>query len=314
MKMRMIQWGAALMLSAFVHMALAGIFAPGPDEVLIAGSSDEGVTVLGDAFADAQMAGEASDESDTVEPTELSEADMQELDPTAEPAEPAEVDPVETVSPETSEVEPADTATDDVPLEATEAPTATQAEVEPTETAETDSVAEVAAVQAEPQEIEAIEPVPEVVPLPRPKPPVAAKPDRPRKQEKARARPSRQAKGSGGYADADSRQSREAQSQGRKASVAGNAAVSNYPGKVARKLRRAVRFPSGAGSQGEARVSFVVDRNGNVGSVRVARSSGSAELDRAAAEAVRRAAPFPPIPDGAGRSSWQFVVPIRFDR
>ena len=32
------------------------------------------------------------------------------------------------------------------------------------------------------------------------------------------------------------------------------------------------------------------------------------------AEAVRRAAPFPEIPDGAGRASWPFSVPISFKR
>jgi protein TonB len=43
-------------------------------------------------------------------------------------------------------------------------------------------------------------------------------------------------------------------------------------------------------------------------------SSGSPVLDKAAVETVRRAAPFPVIPEGAGRSSWPFTVPLAFTR
>lgn len=98
---------------------------------------------------------------------------------------------------------------------------------------------------------------------------------------------------------------------------AGNAAVSNYPGKVASKLRRALRYPSEARRQrlrGEVHVAFTVSGNGNVGSVRVVRSSGAQALDQAAMEAVRRAAPFPPIPAEAGRANWPFTVPLAFTR
>jgi protein TonB len=102
-----------------------------------------------------------------------------------------------------------------------------------------------------------------------------------------------------------------------KASQAGNAAVSNYPGKVASKLRRSLRYPRearGGKLRGEVLVSFVVGSNGSVSSVRVARSSGSPVLDQAAGDAVRRAAPFPPIPADAGRSNWTFSVPLAFTR
>ena len=93
--------------------------------------------------------------------------------------------------------------------------------------------------------------------------------------------------------------------------------LSNYPGKVAAKLRRALRYPAEAKRQklrGQVRVSFVVSAGGGVSSIRVVSSSGSPILDRAALETVRRAAPFPSIPDGAGRSSWPFTVPLAFNR
>ena len=50
-----------------------------------------------------------------------------------------------------------------------------------------------------------------------------------------------------------------------------------------------------------------------VGSARLKRSALPI-LDKAALDTVRRAAPFPAIPDGAGRSSWPFTVPLAFSR
>ncbi|HVW54335.1 MAG TPA: TonB family protein [Rhizobiaceae bacterium] len=102
-----------------------------------------------------------------------------------------------------------------------------------------------------------------------------------------------------------------------KASSEGNAAVSNYPGKIVRKLRRALRYPRDAGSRrlrGVAEVRFVVSSGGNVGGIQLVVSSGSPILDQAALEAVKRAAPFPPIPAEAGRSNWPFTVPLAFAR
>src|SRR5690606_6213940 len=108
-----------------------------------------------------------------------------------------------------------------------------------------------------------------------------------------------------------------ARNTARNGSEAGNAAVSNYPGKIVAKLRRALRYPAAAKRQrmrGEVHVAFTVAGSGSVSSVRVVRGSGFPVLDQAAAEAVRRAAPFPPIPAGAARSSWPFTVPLAFTR
>ena len=132
--------------------------------------------------------------------------------------------------------------------------------------------------------------------------------------------------GGGGKSDRDVRRGSESQqaangaagqSASRRAGTPGNAAVSNYPGLVAGKLRRSLRYPSQAKRQrlrGEVHVSFVVSKQGSAGSVRIARSSGNAILDSAALETVRRAAPFPAIPDAAGKSSWPFTVPLAFTR
>ena len=53
--------------------------------------------------------------------------------------------------------------------------------------------------------------------------------------------------------------------------------------------------------QGETMVSFVVRPDGRLeGPVRVTKSAGFDEFDRAAIEAIRLVTPFPPIPRAAG--------------
>ncbi|MFN4009756.1 MAG: energy transducer TonB [Pannonibacter sp.] len=95
----------------------------------------------------------------------------------------------------------------------------------------------------------------------------------------------------------------------------GNSDVTNYPGQISRALRRALYYPPSAKRRrltGETLVSFVVTTGGSASSIRVARSSGVPELDEAALETVRRAAPFPAIPPAARRDSWTFTIPIAF--
>lgn len=145
-------------------------------------------------------------------------------------------------------------------------------------------------------------------------------------QKKAEKAPAKQAKtGSGGQNESDARRGvadgqadgkTARKSQGGKSGV-GNASVSNYPGKVVAKLRRALRGISSsarAKARNDVQVSFTVDAGGGVGGIRIARSSGSPELDAAALAVIRRAAPFPPIPADAGRSNWAFTVPLGLAR
>lgn len=86
----------------------------------------------------------------------------------------------------------------------------------------------------------------------------------------------------------------------------GNASVSNYPGKVMRRISRVPR--PRVGSQGTAVVAFRVSSGGGLAGASLARSSGNANLDQAALNLVRRAAPFPPPPPGAQRS---FTISIK---
>ncbi len=95
-------------------------------------------------------------------------------------------------------------------------------------------------------------------------------------------------------------QTETSRSSAKAAAQAGNAAVSNYPGQVMRKISR-LRRPR-VRSRGTATVAFRIAPGGGLASIRIAKSSGSAELDAAALQLVRRAAPFPKPPAGARRS------------
>ncbi|NHB77495.1 energy transducer TonB [Rhodobacter calidifons] len=91
----------------------------------------------------------------------------------------------------------------------------------------------------------------------------------------------------------------EAPGKGPVASETGNAAASNYPGSVMRKISR-TRKPQ-VGARGTAVVGFEIAANGSLASVRILTSSGNEAIDAAAVDHLRRAAPFPVPPAGAQR-------------
>lgn len=92
----------------------------------------------------------------------------------------------------------------------------------------------------------------------------------------------------------------------KRAKQAGNAAVSNYPGQVMRRISR-VSKPR-VRSRGTAVIAFSISSGGGLAGLSVARSSGSAALDQAALGVIRKAAPFPRPPAGARR---QFSIRIK---
>ena len=317
------KWTAALVASCVFHAAVAFLFiGTNSEDVLIEGSDLSGIAFLGSAPEDQLSAGAETDDPNAVAVTMITMVEAQ---------------PVETVEAARAEItEPAKAAPDETP------PTDT---VEPLETAalEPAKIVEAQAVRAETLETSPDIPL-ENIPLPTPRPvekpievaaqaePTAAKPKpatkvakNPAKKPAAKAAKARQSGNAGkneadaqrGQADGRADGGTAATSKGGKNSAAGNAAISNYPGKVASKLRRALRYPAEAKRRklrGQAQVSFVVSASGGVGSIRVVLSSGSPILDKAAIETVRRAAPFPAIPAGAARSSWPFTVPLAFNR
>lgn len=90
-------------------------------------------------------------------------------------------------------------------------------------------------------------------------------------------------------------------------------AITLWQRSLMRRLESAKRLVSHAShAAGTAAVAFRIDAHGALASERVATSSGSAALDRAALELIRMAAPFPPPPSGSGDNERFFVVPVRF--
>jgi len=56
----------------------------------------------------------------------------------------------------------------------------------------------------------------------------------------------------------------------------------------------------------------VVARNGNLLDVAVAESSGHAKIDAAELEAVRQAAPFPPLPPEVPAGTATLLMPVNY--
>lgn len=134
-------------------------------------------------------------------------------------------------------------------------------------------------------------------------PKTAAK-QKPKPQKKAASAPKGNAKQTARAGSATGREGAKSAKQGvakgKATREAGNARASNYPGQVMKKLSRVSR--PRVGRRGTAVVAFTIAPNGRLAAVSIAKSSGHAELDRAALRVVQRAAPFPPPPQGARRS------------
>ncbi|MGJ5203182.1 TonB family protein [Bradyrhizobium sp. HKCCYLR20261] len=76
-------------------------------------------------------------------------------------------------------------------------------------------------------------------------------------------------------------------------------------------FRRYNTAAAGGKEGGLVSVSAVIARNGRLVSRRIAASSGSATVDRAALELVDRAQPFPPFPAEMTQAQTSLVIPIR---
>lgn len=291
-------WGCAVAISLLAHAGAAAILtmAPAPDEeeALIAGGVVAEVAMLGNSAFEAVEAGNPEEaitpeavEPDIIPPTpqEVAEIRPQEIEP----------EPMETVAP-----------ADVVPLvsEPVEELVVPSAEVE---------IAAIPVPEIKPEIVpeEEIRPVPEVK---KQEPVEKAEPRKKKPVKKAGEKGQSKQTASRGQVDG-SDDVKTASLGGQKkgnSSAAGNAAVSNYPGKVRNKINRSKRRVAGGG-RGSVVVSFVVAASGQASGISIARSSGQPELDKAALDSVRRAAPFAKIPEEAGRSSWAFNVPIVFN-
>ncbi len=290
-------WGGAGILSLLAHAGAAAILtmAPQPpeEEALVAGGVVAEVAMLGNGAFEAVESGKPDDTitPETIQP-EVTEPEPQEV---------AEIQPTE-VTPETSEIAPVEPIVSQ-PVEEMIVPSA---EVE---------IAAVPIPEIKPE----IEPEREIKPVPevkKEKPAKKVERKKPKQKVVRKAGEDGKARENATRGEVDGSADVKVGAVGGQkkgnSTMAGNAAVSNYPGKVRSKINRAKRRVSG-GDRGSVVVSFTVGAGGQASGVRVARSSGSGALDNAAVEAVMRAAPFAKIPEAAGRSSWAFTVPIVFN-
>ena len=298
-------WGGAVVLSLLAHAGAAAILTMAPeqkqDEALIAGGVVAEVAMLGSGAFESLEAGNPDDtithepvEPEEYEPVpqEVSEIKPEEIVPQeiepmpVDPVEPLDIQPVSPEAVETMEIQGAEVEIAAIPIP----------EIKP---------------DVEPEaKTETIEPEPEK----KVEKPVEKKPVRKKVVKKAGEKGKSQQSATRGQVDGSTDVKNAALGGEKKGNStrAGNAAVSNYPGKIRSKINRSKRRVNG-GHSGSVVVSFVVSSNGSASSIRVAKSSGVAALDKAAADSIRRASPFPRIPEAAGRNSWAFNVPIVFN-
>jgi TonB family protein len=79
------------------------------------------------------------------------------------------------------------------------------------------------------------------------------------------------------------------------------------------KINRARTFPAGGYCrEGLVKISFLIDRKGNLLSSEITESSNIPAFDVEALSMLKRAHPFPPPPDGIGGAFVTLNVPIRF--
>ncbi|WP_313524407.1 TonB family protein [Shinella sp.] len=291
-------WVGGGVLSLVAHATAAAILtmAPAPDEeqALIAGGVVAEVAMLGNGAFEAVESGNPEDviKPETIEPDVIE----------PEPQEVAEIQPTEIQSETTEIVSPIDPVVSE-PVQELIVPSA-ELEI---------AAVPVPEIKPEIEPEEEIKPVPEVK---KEEPVKKVERKKPKEKPVKKAGEKGKAKQNATRGEVDgSADVKSAAVGGQKkgnSSSAGNAAVSNYPGKVRNKINRAKKRVSG-GERGSVVVSFTVSSGGQASGIRVARSSGSAALDRAALDSVQRAAPFAKIPEAAGRSSWAFNVPIVFN-
>ena len=286
---------------------------------------------------------EATTTQEVVDPAAIETTTSEPLNPAAQTASVSEATPVDTTSPPEHVAQTVSETQEAAPPKTTSS--AETLSIDPNSVSETGELPKVHPAEPLPQkQIEAAE-APPVEPVKTAEPtkplekaekkPVEKKAPTPKKVEKTKAEenkvaarkqaeteqeakstPAKSRKGESGEANTNAQRGASAASNNQASSDPGNAAASNYPGKVAAKLRRALKYPKSAvsSSRGETQVAFTVLANGSATGVRVVSSSGSPVLDQAAMEAVRRASPFPPIPAEAGRGQWAFTVPVLFKR
>src|SRR5690606_9950196 len=88
-----------------------------------------------------------------------------------------------------------------------------------------------------------------------------------------------------------------------------------YVSDAIKKIRSKTKYPQRAldrGQAGNVRVAVVIDRQGNIISTNILESNKYELLNKEALEAIKRSAPFTPLPDAITGSRFEFTVPMRW--
>lgn len=112
-------------------------------------------------------------------------------------------------------------------------------------------------------------------------------------------------------ADVNERQPMQVAASGRYARL-----TRDYRSTLLRLIERHKYYPIHArrnGLEGTSTVAFTVNRNGAIGDISLARSSGTTLLDQAAVQTIIRINNAPPFPADIKRSQWSFAIPIAYN-
>ncbi|MBN9222366.1 MAG: energy transducer TonB [Mesorhizobium sp.] len=228
-----------------------------------------------------------------------------------EEAMPDQTEPVEETE-KVTEAEPEKVTTQAEP-NTEQSETVPPDETEPTQTAEAEPMDQPPLEEVVPDVVEAVAPE-VVVPLPQPKPVEQPKEKKPveakakKSVEKPKPRPKKEKAEPAKTVATASAETKPAAKAAAPKSSAGFFGVSpaRWESRLTAWINRHKRYPSAAKSrrvQGNVSVTFTVDSSGQVLSARVARSSGDAELDRAALAVLQGATVPAPPPELGSRVS-----------
>jgi protein TonB len=93
-----------------------------------------------------------------------------------------------------------------------------------------------------------------------------------------------------------------------------NALRAQWGSGIYAQVRRHMHFPRGVTEGGTAKLALRIASNGKLRDLRLTRSSGNADLDRAALRAVSRAGRFEKAPKGLPGDSHAFSLSLTFSR